>query len=99
MFKQIKQSMEKNFENKLDRYCALKSTKLLYGILRWCNITIKYTKQHNCYLVQIKKPKEEAKYYKEFERIYFNESLETYLYYLKADRNEIRKKALKMLEE
>lgn len=99
MINKLKNCIDKNFENKLDRYYALKSAKQLYCILRLCPLTIKYTKEHNCYKVQIKKPKEEPKYYKEFERIYFNESLEAYLYYLKADRNEIRKKALKMMEE
>ena len=98
MFKKIEKWKEQKFEQKMDRYYASKCAELLYIILRELCITVKYQRARNCYEVYIKKPKEEAKYYKLFYRIYFNESLERFVMLKNAKRHDITEDALKMLE-
>lgn len=98
MIEKIKQYFEQKFENKLDVYYAKKSAEQLYYILRLCCITIKYTKGKNCYYVYVKKSKEDAKYYKEFYRIYFKDGFETFSRIYNANKKEIRENALKLLE-
>lgn len=90
--------IDEYIEKRLDRYYAKKCAEQIYHALKFYDMTIKYTKHKNCYIIQIKKRKEDTKYYKEFHRIYFNEGLEAYLKIYNADKSIIAKDACKLLE-
>lgn len=83
----------------LNKYYAKCTAKMLYDTLKCLDLKAKYVKTKDAYIVYIKKPKDNAKHYKEFHRTYFYNSAHDFVKLAHKDYKEICQQALKMLDD
>lgn len=95
----VKNSIDNMIEKRLDKYYAKKTAEAIYDILKLMRIKIKYSEEKNCYVVKIKKIKEDAQYYRYFYRIYFNNSFEEFIKIYNIDTKILYDRAEELLKD
>lgn len=88
-----------DFSDIMDKYYAKKCTNMICSALNWTRVDKKVKEEKDCFVILIKKPREEERYYEVFDIVHFYNSFEQYMNTYSIKNNQICESAIELLKK